>query len=120
MMNPATLFELERELQKVKASDFPKTSGLWKYLNLWSPLVVAFALMALWIRHEPDSSRFAIPILSIVIAVRSLYSMIQNNLNKRMRPVLEALLSVPEHLPKQEHPENLDIVKPKRARPKRR
>jgi hypothetical protein len=46
--------------------------------------------------------------------------MIQNNVNKRMRPVLEALLSVPEQLPKQEHSENLDIVKPKRARPKRR
>ena len=47
-MNPATLLELERELQKVKATDFAKTSGFWRYLNLWSPLIVAFALMALW------------------------------------------------------------------------
>ena len=119
-MNPATILELERELQKIKTTNLPKPSGLWRYLNLWSPLIVAFALMAFWFRYEPDSSRFAIPILSILIAVRSLYSMIQNNLNKRMRPVLEALLSVPEDLPKQEHSENLDIVKPKRARPKRR
>ena len=119
-MNPATLLELEHELQKVKASDFPKTSGLWTYLNLWSPLIVAFALMALWFRYQPDSSRFAIPILAILIAVRSLYAMIQNNLNKRMLPILEALLSVPEDLPKQERSENLDIIKPKRDRPKRR
>lgn len=118
-MNPATVLELERELQKVKASDTTSTSGVWRYINLWSPLIVAFALMALWFNYQPEASRFALPILSILIAIRSLYSIIQNNLNKRMRPVLEALLAVPEQLPKQELAEKV-VIKPKRARPKRR
>ncbi len=120
MMNPSTLLELERELQRLKAPDSETTSGVWRYLHVWSPLVVASALMALWFGYQSDSSRFAIPILAILIAVRSLYTIIQNNLNNRLRPILEALLSVPEDLPKQEHSETPDIIKPKRARPKRR
>jgi len=119
-MNPQTLLELERQLVKVKASYPANASSLWRRFNdVWSPLIVSAALMVLWFAYQPEASRFAIPILSILIAVRSLYTVIQNNLNKRLLPVLEALLSIPVDSAKQ-HSEDLEVIKPKRARPKRR
>jgi hypothetical protein len=120
-MNPQTLSELQRQLQKVKASVSPNASSLWRRFNdVWSPLIVAVALIALWFTYQPESSRFAIPILAIFIAVRSLYTTIQNNLNKRLLPILDALLSISDDLLKHEHSENPDIIKPKRERSKRR
>lgn len=114
-MNPQTLLELERQLVEVKASYPPNASSLWRRLNdVWSPLIVSAALMVLWFAYQPEASRFALPILSVLIAVRSLYTVIQNNLNKRLLPVLEALVSIPDGLAKQ-HSEDLAVTKPTRA-----
>ena len=119
-MNPSTLVELQRELQKINASESQPRPFFRRPAFAWGYLVFAFALAAFWFSYESESSRFTIPLLSILIAGRALYILVQNNIDKRLRPILEGLLSVPEVLPKQEHSEVHEIVKPKRARPKRR
>jgi hypothetical protein len=119
-MNPSTLVELQRELQKINASESRPGPFFRRSVYAWGYLVFAFGLAAFWFSYEPGSSRLAIPLLAILIAGRSLYILVQNNLNKRLRPILESLLHAPEALPKQEQPPAHEIVKHKRAHPKRR
>ena len=119
-MNPTTLLELQRELLRIQASDRRPRPFARRSLYAWGYLILAFVLTAFWFRYESDTSRFAIPLLSILIAGRSLYIIIQNSIDRRLRPILEGLLYVPETTPKQEQSDEVAVVKPKRARSKRR
>jgi len=52
--------------------------------------------------------------------VQALYTIIQHKVNMRLRPILEALLYVPEEPAKQEEPISKKAVRVTKARPTRR
>ena len=119
-MNPTTLLELQRELQRIQAADTRPRPFARRFRYALGTLCLAVALTAFWFAYESDTSRFAILLYSILIASLSLYTVIQNNIDKRLRPILEGLLYVPETMPKQEQSDEVANAKPKRVRPKRR
>ena len=115
-MNPGTMLELQRQLQRIRSYEASTASGSVRLFSAWAGWILAVIVIAIWIPSTSDGSRFVVPAVCVLIAVRSVYSIIQYNMNKRMRPILEALLYVPQSEPKQDQAEIPISPKPKRSR----
>ena len=99
-MNPKTMMELERQLQRIKLYESGPASSSLRNIANWATWILAVVGIAVWVPFWSDGSRFVFPILCVLIAIRSVYAIIQYNVNKRLRPILEALLDIPENVAK--------------------
>jgi hypothetical protein len=119
-MDAVTRLELQRQLQRIKSSQTGLSSSPLRYFAAWAGLIAAIVLIALWFVVQPEASRSVIPFLAVAIAIRSLYTIIHHDNMKRLRPILEALLSAPEDSPKQEVSQNSTSKKRRSALQKKR
>ena len=101
-MEPVTRLELQRQLERIKTSQTGLSSSRLRYFSAWAGLIAAILVMGLWFTFQPEASRLVIPFLAAIIAVRSLYTIVHQDNMRRFRPILEALLHVPEDSPKQD------------------
>lgn len=119
-MNTGTMVELQRQLERIRSYEASFASSSLRQFSAWAGWILAVIVIAIWIPSTSDGSRFVVPTVCVLIAVRSVYSIIQYNMNKRLRPILEALLSVLLSEPKQDQAEIPIVPKPKRSRTKAR
>jgi hypothetical protein len=101
MMNPKTMMELERQLQRIKLYESGPASSSLRNIANWATWILAVVGIAAWIPFTSDGPRFVFPMLCLLIGLRSVFAIIQYNVNKRLRPILEALLDIPENVTKQ-------------------
>jgi hypothetical protein len=110
-MNVSTRRELQILLDNIRVTQGTADGSSLAYRVAWFVLVCApvLAILLLPYLREPFSG---LPILLFLpFFVQALYSIIQYNVNRRLRPILEALLFVPEEPPIQAKTE----VAPKKA-----
>ncbi len=119
-MDAVTRLELQRQLENIKLSQTGFSSSPMRYFAAWAALIGAIVVIALWFAFQPESSRLVIPFLAVVIAIRSLYTIIHQENMKRFRPILEALLHAPEDSPKQEISQTSSTKKRRSAQSRRR
>jgi hypothetical protein len=119
-MDAVTRLELQRHLETIKLSQTGFSSSPVRYFAAWAALIAAIVVLGLWFAFQPESSRVVIPFLAVAIAIRSLYTIMHQENMKRFRPILEALLAVPEDLPKQEVSQTPGAKKRRSALPKKR
>jgi hypothetical protein len=100
-MHVSTRHELQTLLDEIKVTQGTAEGSSLAYRVAWI-LLVAAPLIGLWTvpQLQGPYSGFSLIIL-LPFFVQSLYSIIQYNVNKRLRPILEAVLYVPEEQPKQ-------------------
>ena len=101
-MNLSTRQELQTLLDNIRVTQGTAGGSSLAYVVAWIGLVV-IPFIALWLGSEVRDP-FSGPLLIVLLPffLQALYSIIQFNVNKRLRPILEALLYVPEVIPKQE------------------
>jgi 1,4-dihydroxy-2-naphthoate octaprenyltransferase len=99
LMNVSTRRELQTLLDEIKVTQGTAEGSSLAYRVAWGVLVVA-PLIALWIvsQLEGPYSGFSI-VVALPFFVQALYSVIKHNVNKRLRPILEALLYIPDEQP---------------------
>ena len=119
-MNVTTRRELQTLLDNIKVRQGTAEGSSLAYRVAWIALIGA-PLIGLWIIPQlrgPFSGLSVIVLLPFF--VQALYSIIQYNVNKRLKPMLEALLYVPEEPLKQTEQIPGSVTKIKNARPTRR
>ena len=118
-MNVSTRHELQTLLDNIKVTQGTAEGSSLAYRVAWIGLV-APPLIAVSIVPQLRAP-FAAASLVVLLPffVQALYTIIQYKVNQRLRPILEALLYVPEELPKQAEPNATTAIRAKSARPNR-
>ena len=119
-MNASTRHELQTLLDNIRVTQGTAEGSSLAYRVAWIGLVVTplIGLMAIPQLREPFSA-LSLVIILLPFFVQSLYTIIQFNVNKRLRPIVEALLYVPEEPVKQEEQLPKKSTKSAKARPSR-
>ena len=119
-MNVSTRHELQTLLEKIRATQTSPDGSPLAYRVAWMELVV-LPFIAVWIISLMRESYWGVPLMVLLpFFIQAFYTIIQHNVNKRLRPILEALLYVPEEPPKQEEQIPKTAKKAGNARPTRR
>jgi hypothetical protein len=100
-MNVSTRHELQTLLEKIRATQTSPDASPLAYRVAWVELVV-LPFIAAWIIYQTRDSYWGLSLMLILpFFVQAFYTIVQHNINKRLRPMLEAILYVPEEPPKQ-------------------
>lgn len=95
-MNAEVTIKLMKHLEEIKKGDVGPNSALTRFVMAWLGLIGGIVFLARFITFEPAGSQewleISEGIILISIILRSFYVIVWYNFNKRMRPVLEALL----------------------------
>ena len=120
-MNVSTRHELQTLLEKIKSTQTSPGASPLAYRVAWVTLVLAPVVAGSMIplTRDPGWVFTVVVVLWLLLAffVQALYAIIQHNLNKRLRPILEALLYVPEIPPLQEEQTPMSVNRARNARP---
>jgi hypothetical protein len=120
-MNVSTRHELQTLLDKIKTTQTSPEASPLAYRVAWISLLLSPLIAGLVIPLLHDSgwvfSVIVVLWLLLWFFVQALYTIIQHNVNKRLRPILEALLYVPEELPIQEEQNPKSVNKARNAHP---
>ncbi len=125
-MNVSTRHELQTLLEKIKSTQTSPEASPLAYRVAWISLLLAPLIAGLIIPLSRNSnwafSLIVVLWLLLWFFVQSLYTIIQHNVNKRLRPILEALLYVPQEVPIQEEqrPKTLSKARKGRTAPRKR
>jgi hypothetical protein len=122
-MNVSTRLELQTLLQNIKGTQMSPEASPLAYRVAWLTLIAA-PLIGLAVVPFIGSSKWSYPLSMFLLIflgffVQALYTIIQHKINMRLRPILEALLYVPEEPAKQEEQIPRKVVKVTKARPSR-
>lgn len=119
-MNVSTRLELQTLLEKIRATQTSPDGSPLAYRVAWIELVV-LPFVAVWMIYLVRESYWGVPLMILLpFFIQAFYTIIQHNVNKRLRPILEALLYVPAEPPKQEVPVAKTAKKAKSVRSVRR
>jgi hypothetical protein len=120
VMNVSTRHELQTLLEKIRATQTSPDGSPLAYRVAWIELVV-LPFVAAWIIFLIPASYWFVPLMILLpFFIQAFYAIIQYNVNKRLRPILEAVLYVPEVPPKQDEQIPKTDKKAGNARPIRR
>jgi hypothetical protein len=118
-MNVSTRHDLQTLLDNIKVTQGTAEGSSLAYRVAWIELV-APPLIAVSIVPQLRGPFVGVSLVVLLpFFVQALYTIIQYKVNQRLRPILEALLYVPEELPKQAEPIATTAIKAKSARPNR-
>lgn len=119
-MNVSTRHELQTLLAKIRATQTSPDGSPLAYRVAWIELV-ALPVLAAWIISVTQQSYWAFFLIVLLsFFIQAFYTIVQHNVNKRLRPILEALLFIPEEPPKQEETIPKTTKKAKAVPPTRR
>jgi len=114
-MNVSTRLELQTLLEKIRVTQTSPDGSPLAYRVAWIELVV-LPVIAAWMISLLRETYWGIPLMILLpFFIQAFYTIIQHNVNKRLRPILEALLYVPAELPKQEAPTDKTSKKARKA-----
>jgi hypothetical protein len=117
VMNVSTRHELQTLLDNIRVTQGTAEGSSLAYRVAWIGLV-GLPFLAAGVLPLIRESFWSLPIILILgFFVQALYVIIQYKVNKRLRPILEALLFVPEEPAKQEVQIAETTVKKTKARP---
>jgi hypothetical protein len=122
-MNVSTRLELQTLLQNIKGTQMSPEASPLAYRAAWVTLIVA-PLIGIGLAPFIGASNWGFPLTMFLwlffwFFVQALYTIIQHKVNMRLRPILEALLYVPEEPAKREEQISKKAVKVAKARPSR-
>ena len=120
-MNVSTRLELQTLLQNIKGAQMSPEASPLAYQVAWVTLFAA-PLIGIGVVPFVRSSNWGFPLTLVLwlvfwFFVQALYTIIQHKVNMRLRPILEALLYVPEEPVKPVEQITKKPVKATKARP---
>ena len=99
-MNPETIIQLRQQLQAMKEFERKNASSRFSYIGYWGEFLVGiFALGMLIISRAPGTQSVAQAVyylLGIALMFQGLYLIIRFKMDKRIKLLLEAILSIGE------------------------
>jgi Zn-dependent protease len=99
-MNPETIIQLRQQLEAIREFESKNASGRFSYAGYWGEFLLGILFLGhMMISPAPDShilARVVYYLAGVAFTFQGLYLIIRFKMDKRVKLLLEAMLSVSE------------------------